>query len=226
MEQSINSTIAVFIDSDNVSPKDMPLIINEIKNYGRIIISRIYTDWSKESNKNWLNLITELGLEPIQCERVSGKNSSDMRIAVDVMKVLYNQPTINIFYLVTSDSDFRHLIPEIKLLNKQVNVIGKQLSKALINMSDIATQVEVLKTSNNIIVKQQDIKTYKSEIETLLEEKNSIELSKIKTILVRKYQFDHRAYGCTQLSKFFENNYSDVFKIVKKGTGGCYLENL
>jgi len=49
-----NETIAIYIDGDNVCYRDADIILNEIKNYGRIIISRVYGDWSQDNMNSWL----------------------------------------------------------------------------------------------------------------------------------------------------------------------------
>jgi hypothetical protein len=114
----MSETIAVYIDGDNTSHRDMEVILNEIKTYGRIIISRVYGDWSKENMKNWLVSASSYGIIPIQCERISNKNSSDIKLCVDIMKDLYTVPNISLFYIITTDSDYRHVISDIMMSNK------------------------------------------------------------------------------------------------------------
>ena len=46
-DQDISDNIAVYIDGDNASYKDFSYVYEEIKKYGRIIIGRIYGDWTK-----------------------------------------------------------------------------------------------------------------------------------------------------------------------------------
>ena len=43
--------IAVYIDADNASYKDFKNVYKEIKKYGRIIIGRIYGDWTRNEIK-------------------------------------------------------------------------------------------------------------------------------------------------------------------------------
>ena len=61
----MDETIAVYIDGDNTSYHDMKIILNEIKSYGRIIISRVYGDWSEQNMKNWLETSAKYGIIPI-----------------------------------------------------------------------------------------------------------------------------------------------------------------
>ena len=78
------------------------------------------------------------GQESIQCDRIKGKNSTDIKMAVDIMKALYNISHITLFYIVASDSDYRHVIPEIKLCNKKIYCIGsKNANKSIQSLCDL-----------------------------------------------------------------------------------------
>ena len=139
-------TIAVFIDADNISHKDIALILQEIKSKGRIISCLVYGDWSEPSMRYWKWRSQENGLTTIQCERIAGKNSSDIKLMVDMMKYLYTRPHITMFYIVTSDADFRHVIPEIRGMNKKVNCIGSESANTSLKAScDLFTSVELLR---------------------------------------------------------------------------------
>ena len=59
---------------------------------------------------NWLSTASKYGIIPIQCERINGKNSSDIKLCVDIMRDLYNIDVITLFYIITTDSDYRHVI--------------------------------------------------------------------------------------------------------------------
>ena len=65
----------------------------------------------------------ENGITTIQCDKITGKNSTDIKLMVDIMKTLYEINHISLYYIVTSDSDFRHVIPQIKMRNKKVHCI-------------------------------------------------------------------------------------------------------
>ena len=66
--------------------------------------------------KKWLDTASKYGIIPIQCERLNGKNSSDIKLCVDLMKDIYSVNHISMFYIITTDSDYRHVISEINLL--------------------------------------------------------------------------------------------------------------
>jgi len=139
--------IAIFIDAENISPNDLGNILDEIKNYGNIVINRAYGDWSKLESFKEKSI--EYGIELIQANSISGKNSSDIKLCVDVMNILHTLNEISMFYIITCDSDFAHLVPYIKCLNKEVRCIGYECtSKGLQNIVNMFTKIEVLRKTN------------------------------------------------------------------------------
>ena len=120
----MTETISVFIDGDNVSFEHLDRIMTEIKEYGRIILCKVYADWSENNCIGWRLAAKNNGIESIQADRINGKNSTDIKMTVDIMNTLYDTKHVTLFYLVTSDSDYRHVIPQIKLQNKKVHCIG------------------------------------------------------------------------------------------------------
>jgi uncharacterized protein (TIGR00288 family) len=209
-------TIAVFVDGDNINSRDMPYIMDEIKSFGRVVSSRIYTDWSADDSKNWKKIAIELALEPIHCDRVSGKNSTDIKLTVDLMRILYTVPSINLFYIVTSDGDYRHLIPEIKLANKKVHVIGSNISKSLQSCCDVSTKIEVLRMNNKQVGNSEEIeeKLY-SVLDKLIGEDEMVQLSVVKDTLQRKYGFN-------RFSKFVKKYLRDLYTI-QYIDSACYI---
>lgn len=117
--------IALYINGDNVSFRNIENILKEINTYGKIIISRVYCDWSKNKSNDWLKGLTVCyEINQIQCQRIRGKSSSNIKLCVDLMKDLYTINNISLFYIITCDRDCMYVIPEIKLLNKKFNYIG------------------------------------------------------------------------------------------------------
>ena len=203
-------SIAVFIDGDNINPKDGSIIIKEIQSKGRIVLSKIYGDWSQNELKKWRDVAQTYGIEPIQCDRISGKNSTDIKIGVDIMKTLYTISHIDIFYIIASDSDYRHVMAEIKVLNKQVYCIGSELSnKSLQSSCDKFTKIEVLR-NKHISLSENDRLLYFDEILTLFSQNDYINMSLINDILKKKYQFDYREYNCQSMKKFLKTYYKEL----------------
>ena len=116
--------LPVFIDAENISCSDYNQTEQRIRNLGTIIVNNVYADWSDSSIKNWLINARKIGLHTIQCDKISGKNSIDLKITVDMMKYLFTNDHITTFIIVSTDSDFRHVVTEIKSLNKKVICVG------------------------------------------------------------------------------------------------------
>ena len=151
MIENNQEIIAVFIDGENINPNDFNYINKEIRTYGRVVISNVYGDWSDMNVKNWIEVARMNGILKIQCDKINGKNSVDLRMSVDIMKCLYTNNIINLFYLVTTDSDYRHVIFEIKQKNKKVYCIGSSnVNLGLSAICDKYTKIENIKRGIDI----------------------------------------------------------------------------
>ena len=116
--------IAVFIDADNVNPNDIQKIMYDIGTRGTIIIRRVYGDWSQPNLSAYRDRSIELGLKRVQCDRIARKNSTDIRLAIDVMNVLLTNDKIDIFCIVSSDADYVHLSEPISVSGKTAMCVG------------------------------------------------------------------------------------------------------
>ena len=94
------------IDADNVSPKYIKYILDEIATYGTPTYKRIYGDWTKPQLVNWKSELLEYSIIPIQqYSYTTGKNSTDSALIIDAMDILYSG-NVDGFCIVSSDSDF------------------------------------------------------------------------------------------------------------------------
>lgn len=106
----------LFIDADNVGYRctERAIEVARDRGEGNLCCIRAYKDWNKEAeDSNLVRTCDRMGIEQIQVNRASGKNSSDIRMCVDVVRLLYTTD-IHRFILVTADSDFRHVLLEIR----------------------------------------------------------------------------------------------------------------
>ncbi len=126
--------MALFIDADNIASRNLKEIMNKINGMGNLIVKRIYGNWSKPALSSWSSVISDNGLVAVQVfDHVTGKNSSDIAIVIDAVEVQYTK-NIDIFVLVTSDSDFTGLANRLVENNKTVIGFGKSHApKSLIN---------------------------------------------------------------------------------------------
>jgi uncharacterized protein (TIGR00288 family) len=96
------------------------LVLKRLLEKGRIIVKRAYCDWShyaeavREFHSQGIELID------IPQSKMSGKNSADIRMVVDAVDLCYAKQHIDIFALVSGDSDFSPLVSKLKENNKRV----------------------------------------------------------------------------------------------------------
>lgn len=133
----VDANLAVLIDYENVGLDAIQRLLDQISDVGRVIIRRAYGDWSVQRNKQ--DQLLELGIEPIHQyhSNKSGKNSSDIRLAIEAIDLLYNSP-IDTFVIVSSDSDFVPLVGKLRSSGKSVIVAGRReaTSQTLIKSCD------------------------------------------------------------------------------------------
>ena len=148
-KQIMERQIAVLIDMENAGLGSVQRLLDQISPDGRIILKRAYADWSRAKKSR--DKLLELGIEPIQLFRsASGrKNSSDIRLAIDAVDLLHSSP-IDIFVIVSSDSDFIPLINKLRASGKIVFCAGEQskMSSAMIKTCDRHFYVDQDKTTN------------------------------------------------------------------------------
>lgn len=127
-------TIALLIDAENVAYHYMDMVMNHLKDMGDLIIKRAYANWAKTNLQNWQTVIVHHGITAIQqFEHISGKNACDITISIDAIELLYSK-NIDIFCLVSSDSDFTPLCLRLREHGKKViGMGGMNCSKALVN---------------------------------------------------------------------------------------------
>ncbi|MFP4057060.1 MAG: NYN domain-containing protein [Candidatus Brocadiia bacterium] len=129
--------IAVFVDFENLAlgARDMAmgkfqigLVLRRLLEKGRIVFKRAYCDW-----KNYREAAGELhrhGVEMVDIpgSKISGKNSADIHMVADAMDLCYSKDHIDIFALLSGDSDFSPLAAKLKENNKRVIGCGVKSS--------------------------------------------------------------------------------------------------
>lgn len=107
-------TIALLVDSDNISADYYDALMSELLALGNVTYKRVYGNFSLPNSKSWGELIVRESLTPIQIfSPVKKKNATDMFMAIDAMDILYSNK-VNAFCLATSDSDFTRLALRLK----------------------------------------------------------------------------------------------------------------
>ncbi|MHB1367257.1 MAG: NYN domain-containing protein [Eubacteriales bacterium] len=113
---------AVLIDADNIAPKYIKIILNEIVNNGIATYKRIYGNWTSPSLASWKDVLLENSIVPIQqYDYTTGKNSTDSAMIIDAMDILYSGH-VGGFCIASSDSDFTRLASRLR--ESGMTVIG------------------------------------------------------------------------------------------------------
>ncbi|PVH73281.1 hypothetical protein DL98DRAFT_520039 [Cadophora sp. DSE1049] len=140
-----NSSLALLIDGDNVSPKIIAGLLVEIANYGTASVRRIYGDWTSPNLKGWKACLLDHSITPIQqFAYTTGKNATDGAMIIDAMDLLYTG-RFSSFCLVSSDSDFTRLASRIREQGVTVYGFGeRKTSNAFIAACDKFIYFDVL----------------------------------------------------------------------------------
>ena len=113
MEQK-EKRFAVLIDADNVSPRYIKYIFDEVSDMGIATYKRIYGDWTDTTKRGWKDVILEWSVNPMQQYSYTfGKNATDSAMIIDAMDILYSG-NVEGFCIVSSDSDFTKLAQRLR----------------------------------------------------------------------------------------------------------------
>jgi len=231
----------VFIDADNISYKLFNNIKSELINFPDEIQSiNVYADWSKSETNNWIEVCKNNGLNPIMATRyVKLKESSDMKIAVDIMQTLYELQHVNTYVIVSNDTDFIQIVNTLKKKGKRVIGIGsanknkilKDSYNNFISIDKLSKRFYKRRDKKRVnkdkkIKMEEDIYNKSIEIiELAFDTRNSFNATFINDKLKKFYpSFDWRNYGYTKYANFISNYYSN-YNISCKGAHVLFLNN-
>ena len=120
-----NYTIALLIDSDNVSSKYLNALMKELIALGRVTYKRMYGDFTTPAKSGWRDLVNQFSIMPVQqYSYTTGKNATDSKMIIDAMDILYTG-NVDAFCLMSSDSDFTGLAKRLKESNMFVIGAGE-----------------------------------------------------------------------------------------------------
>ena len=225
---------AVLIDGDNIAPKYLKAILDEVSDNGVATYKRIYSDWTERIRAGWKKPILEHSVLPVQqYSYTTGKNATDSAMIIDAMDILYTG-NVDGFCLVTSDSDFTRLAARLREAGKYVIGIGEaKTPQAFRSACNIFKLLEVISAeesdekgyvkSAESPLKVADIRDLKKSIYKIIDENSNrgrdTYIGEIGSKLTNKYpDFDVRNYGCTKLTTFLEDKMSS-FVLTKKNGG-------
>lgn len=141
-DRNATLSLAVFCDYENVAigardakyeAFDIELVMERLLEKGRIVVKRAYADWDRyRSAKRPMH---EASFEMIEVPHISysGKNSADIRLVVDTLDLCHTKSHVDVFVIISGDSDFSPLVSKLRENDKEVIGIGvKGSSSALL----------------------------------------------------------------------------------------------
>ncbi len=131
--------LAVFADFENVAlgvrdakyPSfDIGLVLQRLLDKGNVVVKKAYCDWDRYRTS--IRQLHEAAFELIEIPHVSysGKNSADIRLVVDALDLCYTKSHVDVFVIISGDSDFSPLVSKLRENNKQVIGLGVKNSSS------------------------------------------------------------------------------------------------
>lgn len=228
---------ALLIDGDNISPKYLSGIIEEVTSkYGSLSYRRIYGDFTKTQKNGWKEVLLDNSITPIQqYNNTVGKNSSDSALIIDAMDILYTE-SVDGFVIVSSDGDFTRLASRLRESRMYVIVMGEEKTPRSIRMAcdkfitlenlieqDVAEK-KTKKDSNKKEVLSRDV-IIRLISDIISDNDNNGRLTHLgelgSKMNARYPDFDTRDYGYSSLSKMIEE--TEEFHLYKN-EGAFYIK--
>jgi len=137
--------VAVLIDCDNISWQLGGAVLAEAAKKGTLSIKRGYGDWASSYLSGWKSQLPVLAIQPMQQPAyIAGKNATDAALIIDAMDLLFSG-NVDVFFLVSRDSDFTRLAMRLRESGRRVYGIGAQKTHiSFQNACDRFTFTEVL----------------------------------------------------------------------------------
>ena len=224
-------SLAVFIDYENLAlgatPKgggkripatkpDIGKVLERLVDKGRITAKRAYSDWQRFPDA--VSDLHALGIEltEIPDRPYTGKNSADIRLAVDAVDLCHTKDYIDTFVIVSGDSDFTPLVSKLKENGKTVIGVGMYDSTSellaancdeFIFYEDIGISVDAPGIPDGLAKEKR--KAYELLFETIeaLQRENvaTMHSSLVKDTIRRKApQFNEQSYGYRSFTGLLE----------------------
>lgn len=116
--------VALALRSSDVKGFDLRLILDRLGEIGKLVAMRAYGDWQRHSE--FKGGFREAGFELIDIPPKfhSGRNSADIKLAVDAMELCYAKGSIDTFVILSGEGDFSPLVAKLQEAKKRVIGMG------------------------------------------------------------------------------------------------------
>jgi uncharacterized protein (TIGR00288 family) len=124
--------IAVFMDFENVATSaeanfgdfDVTAVMDLLRTRGRLLIKRAYGDWGRFHRYRRAMLENGVDLFQLYSVGMQQKNRADVRLAIDALETVFTRPSIDLYAVISGDSDFTELIHKLRDHGKYTIGIG------------------------------------------------------------------------------------------------------
>ncbi len=232
--------VALFIDADNAPASHVDVILNELAGFGTVSIRRAYGNWKGERLASWEKILHEYAIQPIQqFDLTKGKNATDMALAIDAMDALYSR-RVDVFALVSSDSDFTPLATRLQADGKLVVGFGERKTPLpFVNACskflylDRETSAPQEDSAPAASVRKWSGKELKGDTKLVTLLRNAVQaaegddgwspLGRVGSQIANQASFDSRNYGYKKLVDLFRA--SDLFELETRDDKGVFLRD-
>ncbi len=232
--------IAVLIDAENVSPKYLKNIMDEIANHGIPTYKRIYGDWTTPQLGSWKASLLENSITPIQQYSYTvGKNATDSALIIDAMDILYSG-SVDGFCIVSSDSDFTRLAARLREAGMFVLGMGEKKtprpfiaacekfryfeSLTLTHEAEKSTARQEVEESRDsgLFDRQELANSIRSIVTEISDEDGWAFMGDVGNVLSKRYpDFDTRNYGYSKLTPLVSS--LEKFEIMSRKTSNPHI---
>ncbi len=223
---------ALLIDSENAEPR-MDEVFWELTKLGDTPIRYLIGNFTQIPQTHpWLKIAQKHAITCVQTMNFTkGKNSLDISLVIEGMKVLYEKTFIDGVIIVASDSDYTPLAREWRNAGKEVIGIGRKLTPEsyrasctkFIYSENIYNKKTIEEEDNGTEIVSIE-KIYEI-IEAVLNENNGMaQLSVIVESIRKAYtDFDVRNYGYQKARDFFQASFQNKLKLTEEKKNSYFL---
>jgi uncharacterized protein (TIGR00288 family) len=240
------SKIALFIDFENIAigvmdakykKFEINILLERLLEKGKIVVKKAYSDWDKFPD--YKRELHEAAIELIEIpgRGYSGKNSADIRLAVDAMDMCWSKEHIDLFVIASGDSDFSPLVSKLKENDKYVIGCGVKNSSSdllidncdeFIFYEDLVRGVQKAPAVGAFQDKKKAevFKLLIDSIKALMRENKEILWGSMvkQTMQRKKPTFNEEYYGYNTFSDLLEDaQTNNIIKIKKDVKSGSYV---
>lgn len=226
-------------DEDYEFPIDLDSLCafaRDIAGDRRLMVQRAYANFNDrrpgDGEKRWEyylqpqpRFLMEQGIEPVQVFRFPGgnnKNAADMKMAMDATALLSGPAAVDLFIIVTGDSDFIPLVLELKRLGAEVVVIGvtgctkpifERYCDRFEYFEDLLAARELQREGST------ELDVVRTALRALVEKRSPIKFAAVKPLLSAPLggRFDPTRFGCESTGDFLRKHADYLGVVVRRG---------